>query len=77
MCEATHAADTSCCLPACLAAAHRHLLTLPLLLACRLAALLEEQGFMPARQWLAAWEAEWQRNLDTCDAEGRCLIQVT
>ena len=43
----------------------------------RLAAVLEARGFMPARQWLAAWEAAWQRNLDTCDAEGNCMIQVT
>lgn len=49
----------------------------PPLAHCRLAALLEAHGFVPAQQWVAAWEAAWQRNLRTCDGNGNCLIQVT
>ena len=44
---------------------------------CSTADLLAQVGYMDGQQWMAAWEAAWQRNLDSCDADGHCLIQVT
>lgn len=43
----------------------------------RLAALLEQHGFYAAGEWMAAWEAAWRSNLDSCDESGHCMIQVT
>lgn len=44
---------------------------------CRAATVLEQHGFASAKDWLAPWEAAWQKNLDSCSADGDCLIQLT
>jgi len=37
--------------------------------------LVQAHGLGDGTEWMANWEAVWQRNLDTCDAQGKCLIQ--
>ena len=32
---------------------------------------------MRRQQWMAAWEAAWQRNIEACDDEGDCMIVLT
>ncbi len=55
-----------------------HSLKLVLQQLCRLVALLESHGFVAhKRQWLAAWEDVWQRNLASCNDSGDCLIQLS
>lgn len=41
------------------------------------AALVDKHGLGDGSQWMANWEAVWQRNLDTCDDSGSCLVQLS
>ena len=36
--------------------------------------LLEAHDLADKASWLPRWEAVWQRNLDTCDSQGNCLV---
>lgn len=51
--------------------------TLCRLLTPRLVTVLEAYGYYTAGEWQAAWELAWKSNLESCDAGGSCMIQVT
>lgn len=38
---------------------------------------VHRHGFGDRDRWMANWEAVWQANLDSCDAEGQCMIVVS
>lgn len=47
------------------------------LLLRRVVALLEQHGLADRELFLPAWQQVWDANLDTCDADGWCMIQLS
>jgi uncharacterized protein len=47
------------------------------MLPCRIADIVDDLGFGEGQQWLRNWERAWQANLDSCSADGDCVIQLT
>lgn len=43
----------------------------------KVARLVDKYGFADARTWLSRWEDVWQANMDSCDAQGNCKIQLS
>eukprot|EP00889_Picochlorum_renovo_P007134 jgi/Picre1/34164/NNA_001638.t1 len=43
----------------------------------KVARLVDKYGFADAKTWLSRWEDVWQANMDSCDAQGNCKIQLS
>ena len=43
----------------------------------KVAQLVSENGLGDGAQWLQRWEAVWKQNLDSCNAAGDCMIQLS